>query len=206
MPSTHGSIYLLTRPDLGVAYVGQSLDVRRRVARHASAGSYVTDALWKDGVSPDVAVVADRVPSADLDALEWWWMVWVAKDWTLINRTPAGVVWGSTAHAAAAGRVGGQIGGRLTGPKNGAITMRLINARATREQKQRAGRLGGAVGSGVPGGRAGHAKMTKATMALGGTRAMAQKFKCDDCALVSNAASLGSHQKSKGHTGRSAVS
>lgn len=66
-----GVIYMLSRPDLGKCYVGQTLNFNDRMSRHRNdRHKYIYAELFADGISPEITVLHPDVLPENMDAVE----------------------------------------------------------------------------------------------------------------------------------------
>lgn len=66
-----GVIYVLYREDLNKCYVGQTVDIDKRMAGHRSDQRRTTwKELWSDGNAPEVLILENHVPVESLDVRE----------------------------------------------------------------------------------------------------------------------------------------
>ena len=66
-----GKIYGIYRRDLNKCYIGQSVDLYKRLLSHKyKKDRYIYQIPWADGVDPEIIVLCAEVPEEDLDDFE----------------------------------------------------------------------------------------------------------------------------------------
>lgn len=221
-------VYAVMRHDLRKCYVGQSLNVERRIKRHLGGHSqaYVRTALIEpEGCAPGMFI--RPCPESDLnDAEVALWDEMEASGWEIINQSRRKADFGGALKSSQAARIGGSIGGVIGGRMGTPAQIAARQANIRIAQAAGGGRVSGRMNTPAQvaarmanlrirsrkGGRISgqmntpaQATARQASLQLGqrpgGRAAMTLRRQCLDCGLTVAPAPMGRHLNASGHSG-----